>query len=154
MRKKTRRMSIKAKILLLTNLIIIALFLLAGVNIYQRMEQDMVSMGIEQATAAARMAVGQIDGTEVGNLVPGDETGEAYQKNLQALQKLKKDCGVAYLYTLSTDGNTVSYGIDTDESEGRAALERLFRFPMRSLHRCLVAGNMCRTTLMKQRTAI
>ncbi len=76
----------------------------------------MVSMGIEQAEIAAKVAVGQIDAS-VADLKPGDEGSPEYEGMLQALLDAKHTCSVAYLYTLSTDGSAVFYGIDTDEYE-------------------------------------
>lgn len=126
MKKGTRRFSIKLKIMLTTNFMIILLFLLLGVSFYKRMEEDMVQMGAAQAEVAARMALRQINGKEIAMLEPGDESSEEYQRNLQALRDIKKDCNVAYLYTLSTDGKGVYYGIDTDESVGTYSIGDLF----------------------------
>lgn len=126
MKKGTRRFSIKLKIMLTTNFMIILLFLLLGVSFYKRMEEDMVQMGAAQAEVAARMALRQINGKEIAMLEPGEESSEEYQRNLQALRDIKKDCNVAYLYTLSTDGKGVYYGIDTDESVGTYSIGDLF----------------------------
>ncbi len=126
MKKGTRRFSIKLKIMLTTNFMIILLFLLLGVSFYKRMEEDMIQMGAAQAEVAARMALRQINGKEIAMLEPGDESSEEYQRNLQALRDIKKDCNVAYLYTLSTDGKGVYYGIDTDESVGTYSIGDLF----------------------------
>lgn len=113
MKKRTRRLSIRVKILLCTSLLMIGLFLLLGVNFYKSMEENMVSMGIEQAEIAAKVAVGQIDAS-VADLKPGDEGSQEYEGMLQALLDAKHTCSVAYLYTLSTDGSAVFYGILND----------------------------------------
>ena len=73
MKKKTRKLGIKSKILLITNLILIGLVVLLGTNFYRHMETDMVSMGVEQARAAAKMAVQQIDADEIRELKENDE---------------------------------------------------------------------------------
>lgn len=76
----------------------------------------MVYMGVEQARMAARMAVIQVNGDEVGQLMVGGEETQTYQELLQSLRSIKKDCNMKFIYTLYTDGQTVYYGVDTDES--------------------------------------
>jgi len=105
----------------------IGLFLLLGVSFYKSMEENMVSMGIEQAEIAAKVAVGQIDAS-VADLKPGDEGSPEYEGMLQELLDAKHTCSVAYLYTLSTDGSAVFYGIDTDETENRSAIGETFEY--------------------------
>lgn len=117
MKRKTRKLSIQTKILLVTGFVTIALVLLMGANFYLRMQEDMIGMAVEQAEVAARIAVGQIDGDAIASLKAGDENTESYQANFNALKQAKETCGVAFLYTLSTDGQKVYYGIDVDESE-------------------------------------
>ena len=132
MKKRTRRLSIRVKILLCTSLLMIGLFLLLGVNFYKSMEENMVSMGIEQAEIAAKVAVGQIDAS-VADLKPGDEGSQEYEGMLQALLDAKHTCSVAYLYTLSTDGSAVFYGIDTDETGNRSAIGETFEYQYEEL---------------------
>lgn len=127
MKKRTRRLSIRVKILLCTSLLMIGLFLLLGVSFYKSMEENMVSMGIEQAEIAAKVAMGQIDAS-VADLKPGDEGSPEYEGMLQELLDAKHTCSVAYLYTLSTDGSAVFYGIDTDETENRSAIGETFEY--------------------------
>lgn len=43
---KTRRMSIKLKIMLVTGIMMILLTLFLGINFYNRLEKDMITMGI------------------------------------------------------------------------------------------------------------
>lgn len=46
MMMKTRRMSIKLKIMLVTGIMMILLTLFLGINFYKRLEKDMIAMGI------------------------------------------------------------------------------------------------------------
>lgn len=126
MKKKTRKLSIRTKILFVTGLITVLLVLLLGTNFYWQFHEDMVNMGVRQAEVAARMALDVIDGDALAALQPGDEESESYQTNLRAMQKMKQDCGVIFLYTLSTDRTGVYYGIDTDESDERAVIGEEF----------------------------
>lgn len=120
MRKKTRKLSIRAKLLFITGAIMVGITLLLGISFYLQIKEDLVSMGIEQAEVAARMARDQVDGDLLISLQPGDEETEAYLKNQQILRKMKQDCEVAFLYTLSTDGVKVYYGVDSDDSNCQA----------------------------------
>lgn len=126
MRNRTRRLSIKIKILLGAILILMGLCLLLGVNFYLNMKQDMVALGVEQAKTAARVAVNQVDADILRNLKPGDEGTGEYEQMLTSLREMKESCHVAYLYTLSTDGQKVYYGIDTDETDGQNSIGNEF----------------------------
>lgn len=126
MNHKTRGMSIKLKIMIVANILVICAICLLSVIFLKRFESDMVYMGVEQARTAARMAVIQIGGDELAQLAAGDEETENYQKLLQRLRSIKKDCNMAYLYTLYTDGQNVYYGIDTDEGSTQNKIGQKF----------------------------
>lgn len=117
MKRKTRRLSIKSKILFTASTIIILLVLLLGVTFYRQMEKSMLAMGMDQAEVAAKLAASQLDADAVIALQPGDEDTEDYIRMRQDLRSVQSTCNVKFLYTLSTDGNKVYYGIDTDESD-------------------------------------
>ncbi|MCD7825652.1 MAG: methyl-accepting chemotaxis protein [Clostridiaceae bacterium] len=122
MNRKTRKLSLKTKILLVTSGTIIALVVILGINFYDRIKTDMIQMGVEQAKSSANNAVGQIDQEKVSELRPGDETTAAYQENELLLGKVKSYCNIAYLYTLYTDGDQIYYGIDTEDGQDKAAI--------------------------------
>lgn len=112
---KTRKLSIKLKIMLVTGIMMILLTLLLGINFYNRLAEDMIAMGIQQAKASAAVAVKVIDAEQIAGLGAGDEGTDAYKTNRSSLLSIKDDCNVAFLYTLTTDGSSVYYGIDTDD---------------------------------------
>lgn len=126
MKGKRKGLSVRTKLLLVVSLIILVLVLLMGVNSYLRMEESMIAMGIEQAEVAANVAAGEVDGDLVATFVPGDEESEEYNKLLQVLRSVKEKCGVAFLYTLTTDGTKVYYGVDTDDTENQCAIGEEF----------------------------
>ncbi len=115
MKKKTRRLSIKVKLLLAIGIVMIGMTIVLGVGAYQKMKEDLISMGVDQAEIAARVAREQVDGDMLASLRPGDEETDAYQINLQALRRAGQYCEVKFLYTLTSDGQKVYYGIDADE---------------------------------------
>ena len=80
----------------------------------------MVHMGVDQADMAASIAIGVIDKNTAAEL-DGDSLGtDAYKTALEALRDVQETCGIAYIYTLYTDGKNVYYGVDTDKSSDQA----------------------------------
>lgn len=130
---KTRKLSIKAKILSLSSIIIVLLSLLLGISSYVQLEEEMMSMGIEQAGTVATIAASQIDGDILKGLQPGEEETEGYQSELAKMQLLKEECSVAFLYTLTTDGQKVYYGIDTDTSANKCEIGKEFDYDYEEL---------------------
>ena len=123
---KIRGLSIKLKIMIVTNVLIICTIGLLSYSFLKQMKDDMVYMGVEQARIAARMAVLQIDGDTLEQLKAGDEDTVVYQDLLSQLRNIKQNCGMAYLYTLKTDGHSIYYGVDTDETDNRNAIGARF----------------------------
>lgn len=121
MKQKTRKLSIRTKILLPAIILIVMLCVIMGMNSYHQINSGMVAMGVEQADMASAMAVEVIDGDFLKELYPGCEDSEAYQSILESMQDIQKTCGIKFLYTLYTDESQVYYGVDTDESEGHCA---------------------------------
>lgn len=126
MKQKTRRLSIRTKILIPTNLLMLAICVILGVSAYRSINTGMVSVGVEEARMAGKIAVSVIDGDLVSELTPGCEETEGYQALLTSMREVQKGFGIAYLYTLYTDGKQVFYGVDTDESELQAKVGQTF----------------------------
>lgn len=116
MKQKTRSFSIKVKIIFPVSILILLVCIVMGVSAYRRINDGMVSVGIEEAQMAAEIASDVIDGDLVGQLVPGCENTEGYQTILAVMRDVQERFGIAYLYTLYTDGKSVYYGVDADNS--------------------------------------
>lgn len=123
---KTRKMGIKYKILIPTIAVILLTCTFLGLNSYIQIKNGMVGMGVEQAKMAAAIAAREVDGDVVADLKPGDEDTKKYEDLLNNLRDIQKTCGIAFLYTLYTDGKTVFYGVDTDDSEDPCAIGEEF----------------------------
>ena len=136
MKRKTRRLSIRVKLLLPIVVLVTALCVVLGVSSYRRMEEGMVAMGVDQADMVAKMAVQAIDGDLLKELAPGCEESDSYQSMWNALSSIQQSFGVQYLYTLYTDGELVYYGIDTDLSEERADYGEEFEVSYEELADC------------------
>lgn len=116
-RGKIRGISIRAKILFPTSVVIILLCVVMGTNSYRRTKEGLVAMGVEEAQMAAIISTKVIDGEQVAELSAEKSETAEYKALLESMYGIKKDCGIKYLYTLYTDGDKVYYGIDADESE-------------------------------------
>lgn len=120
---RTRRLTIRAKILIPSIIIVVLVCVLMGYNSYTRFEKSMVRMGVEEADMAATIVADSLDAKLVYKVTVGSEGTQVYQ-NLQGdLRKKQKACGIAFLYTLYTDGKKVYYGVDSDEDAAKVGDE-------------------------------
>lgn len=122
MKQKTRKMGIQLKIMIPTIIVLIVACVFMGGSSYTQISNGMVEIGVEQAKMAANIAVTVVDGDLLVALQPGDEKSRAYQSVLESLRTIQETCGIEFLYTLYTDGETVYYGVDTDDSEDQCAI--------------------------------
>ena len=119
MKHRTRKLSIKMKILIPSSMIVAAICLTMGVVMYLNYRNGMIEMGVEEAYMAAKVVLNTIDGDKVAQVEPGNND-EIYNSLLEELKNVQEICGIKYLYTLYTDGKTVYYGVDTDMSDSHA----------------------------------
>lgn len=126
MKQKTRKISIRAKILLPASMLILLVCVALGISSYQSINIGMVAMGVEEAEMAAKISLRAADGDLVSKLTPGCEDTVEYQALLASLRAVQQGYGIDYLYTLYTDGNQVYYGIDTGQTGQRANVGDIF----------------------------
>ena len=115
-KQKTRKLSIRTKIIIPVGLLIVLVCVLLGQAAYAAIKNGMVQMGVEQADMAASVALESVDGAILSDAEAGFETTSAYRDLLQEMRKMQESCGIAFLYALYTDGNKVYYSVDTDAS--------------------------------------
>lgn len=115
--QKNRKISIREKIMIPASILILLACVALGMDAYRGAEKGMVALGVEEAKIVARIAAKVADGDMVGTLEPGKEGSKEYVALLADLRSVQREYGIAYLYTLYTDGTNVYYGIDTDDSE-------------------------------------
>lgn len=132
-KRKTRGPGIRTKILLPATAMIILLCAVMGVNSYQRTKEGLIAMGVEEAQMAAVIATKVIDADVVAGITPQTASGAQYDAVLEAMYGIKHDCGIQYLYTLYTDGSSVYYGIDADETGNVNAFGAVFESPYEEL---------------------
>lgn len=126
MKSKTRKLSIRIKILLPVNLLILIICIVLGLSAYHRLNDGMVALGVEEARMAALIVTESIDSDAIRELTPGCEGTDSYQTLLTSMRNAQEKYGIAYLYTLYTDGRQVYYGVDTDRSELQAQVGKVY----------------------------
>lgn len=119
-KNKVRKVRIRTKILIAAAVTIVFVVLFLGISVYFKTRDDMISMGMDQAEASANVAAYEIDGAVVEKIHNGSEDSKEYKEYLEMLRGIKQTCHVKYLYTLYTDGKSLYFGIDTDETDGQS----------------------------------
>mgnify|MGYP000824929642 CR=1 FL=1 len=76
---RTRRLTIRAKILIPSIIIVVLVCGLMGYNSYMRFEKSMVRMGVEEADMAATIVVDSLDANLVSEVTVGSEGTQVYQ---------------------------------------------------------------------------
>lgn len=113
-KQKTRRLSIRWKVLLPVCVIILLISVVLGMNSYLSISNGMIEMGVEEATMAANIAAANVDAGLLASMNTDLVGSEGYESLMDQMTKTRDMCGIRYLYTLYTDGSRVYYGIDTD----------------------------------------
>lgn len=126
MKPKVRKISIRIKILLPISVLLIIMCVLMGLNAYNRVKSGMVSMGVEEAEMAVKIAVSSIDGDILQTMHKGSEDSPEYLDTLQTLRQAQETCGIAFLYTLYEEDGKVYFGVDTDNSSSHKKPGELF----------------------------
>ncbi len=117
MREKTRRLSIRLKILIPVTLLIVAACTGVGFFTSKKGKARMLQMAEQEADMVTKVAVDAIDRKLVEHLEPGCEGTVEYEALLASLRSVQQKYGITNLYTLYTDGSAVYYGVDTDETD-------------------------------------
>ncbi len=126
MKMKTRRLSIRVKLLAVCCIAILYAIGYMGYDLSQRFKSQMIDMAVIQASVAAEVAADSINVESLKQLEAGEENTPEYAGIAQALREARDTCGIMYVYTLWTDGSTVYYGVDADESENRCDIGEVF----------------------------
>lgn len=116
-RHKTRRLSIRAKVLVPTAAMVAIICICMALLFKSRMENDMVLSGAEMAEYIGNMAENSMNGNLISQLAPGREDSAAYMSLTNSMSAAKEGSAVIYMYTLYTDGKKVYYGVDLDPND-------------------------------------
>lgn len=94
---RTRRLTIRAKILIPSIIIVVLVCGLMGYNSYTRFEKSMVRMGVEEADMAATIVADSLDANLVYKVTVGSEGTQVYQ-NLQGDLRKSKSMRIAFIH--------------------------------------------------------
>lgn len=70
---KTRKLSIRFKILIPVCVCVLVVCVVMGINSYKHIKDGMVEMGVQEADMAADLTLRMLDGDEVEQVVPGQK---------------------------------------------------------------------------------
>ena len=113
--KKTRKISIRFKLMLPVTAIMLIMALVLGIMGNRAVLNGMSQLGGEEAVMAAKAAGNVVDGDELESLYESGGTGDSYERIRLAMDAVRRELGVLYMYTLYEDGGKIYYGIDTAE---------------------------------------
>lgn len=116
-RRKVRRISIRFKIILPITAIMAVMAFILGITANRAVQNGMAQLGGEEAVMAAKAAVNVIDGDKLERLYGNNGNGEAYEKIRLAMDDVRRELGILYMYTLYEQGGRIYYGIDTAETD-------------------------------------
>lgn len=126
MKEKTRRLSIRYKILVPASILILIVCTIMGVSAYRRLQDGIITLGMEQASMMAKIALDSTDGNLVQQLEPGCEGTVEYEALWAGMRSVQQKYGNAYLFTLYTDGEKVYYGADARNEDQRVRVGEEF----------------------------
>lgn len=122
MKQKTRKLSIRTKLLSIIGVLLTTVVVWLSVISYISTKTNLVNMAAHQAEIAATVAMDVVDADQLTSLKHGDESHADYVSMRNELIKIQQTFDIAYLYTLTTDGEKVTYVIDTDQTGNRSSI--------------------------------
>ena len=128
MNYKTRKLSLKQKIMLPFSILITIICLAIALTSFLREKENLIAMGAEDAALAAKASSWDIDVDILKTLTPGCEETTEYQDLFDIMVEDKDDYGILYIYTLYEDGGNIYYGIDADESDSHNSFGTVFDY--------------------------
>ena len=112
---KTRKLSIRMKLMLSISAMSIVCCVLIGSIIYSKVSTMLVDQKKSDAMAIAQIAAGELDGEKFAAI---ETTEDAYfQETYDLLSKYKDGSTIEYIYSMKLDGDCPVFVVDTDEEE-------------------------------------
>lgn len=112
---KTRKMSIRAKLMVLISGMCIICLGIIGVITYNRASHMMIEQSKESAMGLAVVAANEINGTQFAAIETVEDA--YYQIVYDSLSKYKQSGMITYIYSMKMEGDTLQFVVDTDEEE-------------------------------------
>lgn len=118
-KQKTRRLSLRTKLLMPVLLIIFVVSAVLGTIMYTTGQEAYIKAGGDKVHLAANIATGMTAGNAVARCKGDCTTTLVYSETLANLRNIKESCGILYLYTIYEENGSYYYGVDTDTSENQ-----------------------------------
>lgn len=143
-RHKTRRLSIRSKVLVPTAVMVAVICCCLAFLFKMRMETDMISTGAEMAVYIGNLAEDSINGNLLEKLTLGGESSASYKALENAMTETMKGSAIKYMYTLYAEGGKVYYGVDLDK-EDRQGIGTEFRESYEDLKQVFEDGKVVKS---------
>lgn len=148
-RHKTRKLSIRAKVLVPTAVMVAIICCCMALLFKTRMENDMISTGADIAVYVGSLAEDKINGNLLEKLVPGGETSASYKAVVNGMTDTIKDSVIKYMYTLYAENGKVYYGVDVD-AENRQSIGTEFSEPYSLLKPVFEEGKVVKSDYIEK----
>lgn len=148
-RHKTRKLSIRAKVLVPTAVMVAVICCCMALLFKSRMETDMISTGAEMAVYVGNLAEDKINGNLLEKLAPGGETSASYKALSNAMTETIKGSAIKYMYTLYAEDGKVYYGVDLD-ADDRQAIGTEFSEPYEILKPVFEDGKAVKSNIIEK----
>ncbi|MDE6889385.1 MAG: methyl-accepting chemotaxis protein [Eubacterium sp.] len=148
-RHKTRRLSIRSKVLAPTAVMVAVICCCLAFLFKMRMETDMISTGAEMAVYVGNLAEDKINGNLLEKLTLGGESSASYKALENAMTETMKGSAIKYMYTLYAEGGKVYYGVDLDK-EGKHGIGTEFRESYEDLKQVFEDGKAVKSDKIEQ----
>lgn len=148
-RHKTRKLSIRAKVIVPTAVMVAVICCCMALLFKSRMERDMISTGAEMAVYIGNLAEDKINGNLLERLEIGGEPSATYKALSNAMTETIKGSSIRYMYTLYTENGKVYYGVDLD-TEDRQAIGSEFSEPYEVLRPVFEDGEIVKSNKIER----
>ena len=112
---KTRKISIRWKLMISFSLLSIICCCVIGVFTYLRVSDMMIDEKKEAAMGLAKVAAGEIDGEEFDKIT--SEEDDYFAEVISILNKYKGSSMIEYIYTMKLHDDTLEFVVDSDEED-------------------------------------
>ena len=148
-RHKTRKLSIRAKVIVPTAVMVAVICCCMALLFKSRMETDMISTGGEMAVYIGNLAENALNGSLLERIEPGAEATATYKALENTLTETMEGSSIRYMYTLYAENGKVCYGVDLDE-EDRQAIGAEFREPYEVLKPVFENGEIVKSNKIEK----
>lgn len=118
-REKTRKLSIKTKILIPCLLINVIICLTIGSVLYFESKEQLLEAAKDEALFAANIALQFLDTNAIRDLQAWEETTDSYQQMYKDLNTLIENSNIKFIYTLRMVDDKLFYVVDADQIKYR-----------------------------------